>query len=312
MANVIKVSITETEQFLIVKYGKDISAVKPLGEGGWSYAFTFLIGDAKNVIRWGNVPDNFERDAFAHTFITDGLPVPPITEIGEANNSFFAISPFVVGNFLEALSPNDLEIASPSVIKMFRALRAVDMSTSTGFGSWNKDGKGNHDSWKGFLQDNGDKSAESLIKGWKEHLESPSMGTDAYDKLWGKFKSLIDYCPEDRSVVHSDLVNRNVLVSDGKVTAVLDWGSSFFGDPLYDIAWLIFCDPWCPNFKSTQLIPQLLEDFKADPNSNTKNMDERLLCYQLNIAAGSIAYNAFKMDWKTARFVADYSAKLLA
>ncbi len=311
MTEVSKVSLTETEQFLIDKYGRDVSTVQPLGEGAWSYSFTFLVGDTKNVIRWGNVPDNFERDAFAHTFSTDALPVPPITEMGEANSNFYAVSPFIVGDFLEVISPADLEIAVPSMLKTFRALRAVDMSTSTGFGFWNKDGKGNHDSWKRFLQDDENSSTESLIKGWKEHLEYSPMGTDAYDKLWSKFQSLIDYCPEDRGVVHSDWVNRNVLVADGKITAVLDWGSSFFGDPLYDIAWIKFCEPWFPASKDINLVQRLIEDFKTDPNSNTANMEERLLCYQLNIAAGSIAYNAFKMDWKTMQEVVDYSTKLL-
>ena len=312
MSNTLRISLSETEEFLQNRYGRGIRAVHTLGEGGWSYAFYFEQNGRKNVIRWADVSDNFERDAFAATFNSDGLPVPLIQEIGKANDRFFAISPFVEGRFLEELTPSELKAAAPSVIKMLRALRAVDLSTSTGFGFLNKDGKGNHGSWKEFLLDDGNSSAESLIKGWKGHLpSSPTRTADAYDRLWSKFQRLLHYCPEDRGVVHSDLVNRNILVADGNITAVLDWGSSFFGDPLYDIAWLIFCDPWAPNFRATQLIPQLLEDFKADPHSNTKNMNERLLCYQLNIAAGSIAYNTFKMDWKTLQEVVDYSTKLL-
>lgn len=311
MSDVIKVTAEESEQFLQKRFGNQDYAVMELGEGGWSYAYSFQHNGIKSVIRWGDVPDNFERDAFAAQFSNDDMPVPPIVEIGESNGRFFAISPFAVGNFLEVVSSKDLETASSSIVKMLRALRAVDMSTSSGFGFWNKDGKGNHDSWKGFLQDDGNSSAESLIKGWKERLPSSPVSKDVYDRLLSKFQSLLDYCPENRGVVHSDLVNKNVLVAGGKVTAVLDWGSSFFGDPLYDIAWLIFCDPWAPNFKATQLISQLLEDFKADPNSNTENMDERLLCYQLNIAVGSIAYNTFKMNWKTLQEVVDYSTKLL-
>lgn len=312
MSKALRISLSDTEEFLQNRYGTGISAVNTLGKGVWSYTFYFEQNGRKNVIRWSDVSDNFERDAFAAIFNSDVLPVPLIQEIGEVNDRFFAISPFVEGSFLEALTPTELEATAPSVIKMLRALRAVDMSTSTGFGFWNKDGKGNHDSWREFLLDDKNSSAESLIKGWKGQLQPSPTGTaDAYDRLWSKSQSLIDYCPEDRDVVHSDLVNRNILVADGKVTAVLDWGSSFFGDPLYDIAWLIFCDPWAPNFKATQLIPQLLEDFKADPNSNTKNMNERLLCYQLNIAAGSIANNTFRMDWKTLQKVVDYSTKLL-
>ncbi len=304
MTEIVRISLTETEQFLVGKYGKDVSAVQSLGEGAWSYAFTFLIGDVKKVIRWGNVPDNFERDAFAHTFNSDKMPVPPILELGQANNRFFAISPFVGGKFLEALSPDDLENASQSVIEVFHALRALDISTSTGFGFWNKDGKAIYDSWKAFLLDRNE-SDVSLTHGWREILEASEMGMDSYNK------SLTNYCPEDRGVVHSDLVNRNVLVAEGKVTAVLDWGSAFFGDPLYEIAWIKFCEPWFPFSKDIHLVQRLIDDFKTDPNSNTTNIEQRLLCYQLHIGANEIAHNAFRKDWKTAQFIAEHSAKLL-
>jgi hygromycin-B 4-O-kinase len=311
MTEVLRLSITETEQFFIGKYGKDVSKVQTLGEGAWSYAFTFLLGDIKNVIRWGIVPDNFERDAFAHTFNSTFLPVPAIAEIGRANNRYFAISPFVTGNFLEVLSPNDLEIASQSVIETFRALRAIDMSTSTGFGFWNKEGKAIHGSWRAFLLDDRNESEGSLNRGWRQVLEASDMGMGSYNALWRKFESLIDYCPEDRGVVHADFVNRNVLVKKDKISAVLDWGSAFFGDPLYEIAWIKYCEPWFPASKEINLVKQLIEDFKKDPNSNTVNIDQRMLCYQLRIGADAIAYNAFRKDWKTAQFAADYSAKLL-
>ncbi|MCB9813157.1 MAG: phosphotransferase [Pseudomonadales bacterium] len=310
MTEELRVSAKETEIFLVAKFGKNVSSVQSLGEGAWSYAFTFVVKGVKNVIRWGNVPDNFQRDAFAHTFNSDLLPVPPIKDIGQENNRYYAISPFVVGNFLESLSPNDLEIASQSVIEIFRALRAIDMSTSTGFGFWNKDGKAIYDSWKAFLLDDRNESEGSLNHGWREILEASDMGMDSYNELWRKFQNLIDHCPEVRGVVHSDFVNRNVLVDKGKISAVLDWGSAFFGDPLYEIAWIKFCEPWFPASKDIHLVQRLIEDFKTDPNSNTANIEQRLLCYQLRIGADAIAYNAFRKDWKTAQFIADYSAEL--
>ncbi len=98
---------------------------------------------------------------------------------------------------------------------------------------------------------------------------------------------------------------------DGQISAVLDWGSAFFGDTLYEIAWIKFCEPWFPASKDVDLVERLIEDFKADSNSNTANIEQRLLGYELHIAANAIASNAFRNDWKTAKFIADYSAKLL-
>jgi len=41
--------------------------------------------------------------------------------------------------------------------------------------------------------------------------------------------------------VHNDLLSRNVLVNDGKISAILDWGNSLYGDHLYDAALLLYC-----------------------------------------------------------------------
>jgi hypothetical protein len=62
------ISLSETERFLQEKYGSDIADVKQLGEGGWSLAFAFVHEGARNVIRWSDIADNFERDAVAARF----------------------------------------------------------------------------------------------------------------------------------------------------------------------------------------------------------------------------------------------------
>src|SRR5436305_391501 len=132
MSETLNISPSEAEQFLQEKYGSGIADVKQVGEGGWSLAFAYVYEGARNVIRWSDVADNFERDAVAARFTSDGLPVPPITEIGQGLNKFFAISPFVGGTYLEALSSTELENTLPSLLKMFRALRALDLSGTTG------------------------------------------------------------------------------------------------------------------------------------------------------------------------------------
>lgn len=305
------VTSSETEQFLQEKYGSNIAEVKKLGSGAWSHAFSFVNGKDKNVIRWSDMSDNFERDAHAASFDRDGLPIPQIIDFGRGLNKFFAISPFVDGTFLETLSESELDRATPSILKMVRALRSVDLSTASGFGFWNKDGKGSYSSWKEFLLDDKNKSQDSLIKGWKANLENSSMGTDAYERLWGKCVPLVEKCPEDRSLVHSDLINRNVLTAGSNISAVLDWGSSFYGDSLYDIAWFMFYEPWYPNFRKVNVPQKLLEGFKADPTTNKVNIDNRMLCYMLHIGLDSIAYNSFKEDWKHAQEAADYTLKIL-
>ena len=308
----LKITISATEQFLQEKYDTTGHDVRQLGEGVWSYAYLFEQGGKRKVIRWGDVADNFERDAFAARFNSPDLPIPPILDMGEYSGKFYAISPYVSGGFLEQLPAEELENTLPSIIRMLRKLRSIEIPSTHGYGFFDKQGTGSHKSWREFLLDDKNESKGSLIHGWKEILQSSEMGMSAYDKLWNRFHSLIDFCPEDRRIVHSDTVNRNVLAEKGQITAVLDWGSGFIGDPLYDIAWIKFCEPWTPYFRSAQVVESLMDDYRADPNANKEHINERLLCYLLNIGAGSLTYNAFRGDWKVARDIVEYTNKLFA
>jgi len=285
--------------------------IRPLGAGGWSQAFTFINDQHTYVIRWSHVLDNFERDARAYRFTSDDLPIPEITTVGRAHSAYYAISPFIEGDFLEKLSVCELDATLPALLRMFRAVRAVDLSSATGFGFWNGCGVASHPSWKAFLLDDKNASEGSLINGWRAKLEASAMGTRVYDQLWHSLASLVEYCPEERGLVHSDLLNRNVLAREGRITAVLDWGSSFYGDSLYDIAWFTFYEPWFPQFGAINLAQRLLADFIADSHTNTDDLDARLLCYLLDIGIGSIAYNAYIENWVNAMEAADYTLTLL-
>jgi hypothetical protein len=74
MSETLSITSSETEQFLREKYGSGIADVKQIGEGGWSLAFAFVHEGTKKVIRWSDVADNFERDAVAARFNSNGLP----------------------------------------------------------------------------------------------------------------------------------------------------------------------------------------------------------------------------------------------
>jgi hypothetical protein len=95
MSENLNISLSETEQFLQGKYGPGIADVKQLGEGAWSLAFAFVHAGVRKVIRWSNIADNFERDAVAARFNRDGLPVPPIAEIGRGGRHPGHPSPWV-------------------------------------------------------------------------------------------------------------------------------------------------------------------------------------------------------------------------
>lgn len=306
-------SESETKTFLEQRFDTEIGEVTPIGSGAWSHAFRFDRDGRKWVIRWSDWPDNFARDAFATRFASDGLPVPPITDFGHDQLGYFAIAPYVEGSDFEELPAERLALLLPSLLETFRVLRRVDLDRlgTGGFGIWDGDGNGLSPSWRAFLLDDKDDSPGSLIRGWRAKLEASPIGTAAYDALWQRFKPLVERCPNERRLVHSDLINHNVLVAGERITAVLDWGSAIYGDPLWDIAWFAFYEPWYPAFTEIGLIRRLLDDFTADPLANREKIEERVLCYQLAIGLDSIAYTASREDWPHAREAAGRAFSLL-
>jgi len=247
-----------------------------LSGGEWSQAYSFFYNNQKYVIRWCNSSETFEKDAFAYTFLNRDLPVPKITHTGVKYKKYYAISEFVEGNFIDSLKAEELEITIPALLRLFDALRTADLSQASG---------------------------------WLVNLKRSSMGTKVFDKLYEKLEKLVIYCPEQRELIHSDLLNFNLLVKDSEINGVIDWQCSLYGDSLYDIALFAYYAPWYPQFESTKLVERAIDHFKSTAQ-NTSHIEERLHCYLLHIGLGSIAYNSFKQDWKAAGEAEKYTRKI--
>src|SRR5437764_800857 len=76
---------------------------------------------------------------------------------------------------------------------------------------------------------------ERRIHGWRAALEASPTGARALDLGVAALAELVhDPAFEvERHVVHSDLLYRNVLVADGRLTGIFDWANSLYGDHLY-------------------------------------------------------------------------------
>jgi len=304
------ISEKDTRDFLEEKYDQKITHIDLITSGVWSQAYSFVKNNSKYVIRWSNYLEYYERDKFAIKFKQENLPIPAILEVSEKYNKYYAISQFVEGIFIEKLSLKELEDSYTSLVRLLNVLKTKDLSDYYGYGYWDRNGKGSHASWKDFLLDIRSDFEESIIHGWKAQLESSSLGINAFDQLYAEMEALVDKCPEEKSLIHSDLVNYNLLFSENNVSALIDWGSSKYGDSLYDIAWFIYYEPWFPIFQSFNLAHKLLDQYKKSYPSESE-IPERLMVYQLHIGLGSIAYNSFKEDWKSVQEDVTYTNKIV-
>jgi hygromycin-B 4-O-kinase len=288
--------------------------VTPTGAGAWSRAYAFSHDGRAYVIRFGALREDFERDRIAAAFSSAALPVPRVVAIGEAFGGYYCITERAYGEFLDQADGVQMRRILPALFATLDAARAVDLSGSTGYGTVDCDGNGVYSSWQSLLLDIALDPIGTRIHGWRERLRTSEYGLGAFEAAYACLESLAPRCPGDRHVIHSDLINRNVLIAGDRITAVFDWGCLMYGDFLYDIAWLTFWAPWYPAWRGIDFEAEALRHARSI-RLDLPDAAARLRCYEIHIGLAHFAYNAFlgrwsEYEWTAARTLAIVDAVL--
>ena len=267
-----------------------IKTLIPLEGGEWSAAYKFCLDGHNLVIRLSHVFENFVRDKISAQWSLPNLPIPQIIKIGRYQDQYYAISPFFNGEAFEVLSASDLEQTVPDFLSMMTALQSVSLSSVEGFGTLTTEGKGAFRSWAETLLDVANDRPDSLTHGWKEALAKTPEAQRQYERFYNQLTKLVQYCPEQKNLIHSDLLYKNLLVHNHKISAVIDWGCAMIGDPVYDIASFAFFEPWFPVFTQVNLIQKMQQSYLDQSPENHRNFSQRMIVCQIHLALGNIAY----------------------
>jgi hygromycin-B 4-O-kinase len=293
----VDVDIGQAQAFLAGYLDTEPSEVAPIGEGAWSRCFGFRQGDEELVIRFGNYVDDFRKDQLAYAYTTPDLPIPEVLEIGQAFAGYYAISTRAYGVPLESLGSTQWLAIVPSVVSALEAMRIIDLSSTSGVGGWGIEGKAPHASLSTYLLTVGDDTPNQRTHGWRERLAASPQGEEAFAWAFDLLKTVAnDSVPH--CLVHCDLINRNVLVNEDRISAVFDWGCSIYGDHLYDLAWFEFWAPWFPKL-NMQYLRSEIERRWREVGYAPENKEARLMACYLHIGLDHLAYNAYLGDWTT-------------
>ena len=277
--------LADIEPFLRERY-EAVTDLELLQGGAWSAAFGFRAAGRPLVVRFGQHAQDYEKDRMAGGWARSGLPAPRVMEIGVAFDGVFAVSQRLPGDKLDTLPPARLVAALDSLLESLGVLHGVEVP-GEGYGALAPDGSGSHRRWRDFLLAVRERDDERL-RGWRQRLAAAAPAQAAFDQGFAALAAEVHQCADQRRVIHSDLLYGNVLVGhDNRISAIFDWGNALIGDPLYDIAWLIFWSPWYPGMDAAYIRQAAAERFGGAAFA------ERLRCYQLHIALDGLQYQAF-------------------
>jgi aminoglycoside phosphotransferase (APT) family kinase protein len=197
---------------------------------------------------------------------------------------------------------------------MLDAMRAVDLSGTTGFGSPLPTFDGEHETWRSFLLSVAEDQPtldENPVRGWRAPLETRPDAAQVFDAGYTALCAWVDRCPEVRHLVHGDLLYGNVLVDRDRVTAIFDWQCAVYGDFLYDVAWLTFWAPWYPALDAADVRTAIRRHDDAI-GLEVPDFDMRLRSYELHIGLAHLGYHAWRADWDELDAVTRRTRQVLA
>jgi hygromycin-B 4-O-kinase len=288
----------KVEKFVRELFQNDSLTLHRISDGELAQAFFFDLPDGPRVIRVRlGSNTGFLKDQFAFEHFSSGaLPIPRITQIGEIEDElFYAISERAPGKPLDQFSHDEINSLVPEIISRLDTIHEVKPAGG-GYGTWDLTGQGEFGSWREAvsanlqLDDDETKSAEfydnSLVAG-----------------LHTEISALLKFIPEERVLLHSDYGFNNAL-SDGKrITGVIDWENSGYGDYMFDVAWLDF---WV----DSQGYAKAFEEHYAKQNRNVSHFNERLACYKLVIGLGSLGFFARSRQREKYEFVQEVIGRI--
>lgn len=284
--------ITELQikDFLEDHYAEPINEIAHVGEGWWSQAFTFTRSGTEYVVRFGAHNEDFLKDKIASDFAGADLPVPKVLEVGAAFGEYFAISERAYGTMFDHLSASEMKRAIPSILQTFDAIRRIDASNGSGYGMWDLALKAPHESWQSALLSISEDDAAKRGGGWSKKLANNPKVNDFYQQIKSEFTELASRMPNERYVIHNDVLNRNMMIQDDKVSAVIDWANAMYGDFLYDIAHICFWSPWYPAMNGIDWESEA-KDYFEGKGIDIPLYHERVRCYLLHTGLDAIQWN---------------------
>ncbi|MBV9286734.1 MAG: aminoglycoside phosphotransferase family protein [Hyphomicrobiales bacterium] len=231
----------------ILSFLKNNGAFSPidfgeLAEGAESQAM--LVHDRAGnalVLRIALTRHGFRLDQYAARRFGARLPIPDVLQIGKFDErAYFCLTTWVEGEQSSKLAIGDLKQALPDIHKALAELFKLDISFTTGYGpAILPEGDAPYKSWREFISE----STQMIIEKCVKHARDMNIRESVVEDLISQYERHLHYASEVRRLLHGDPAHDNILIKDGRVSAMIDWSCLGYGDWMSDFATISFWSP---------------------------------------------------------------------
>lgn len=270
-------------------FGNDVSQLQEI-HGGWlARTYGFHADGRARILRLvtANLSQTLAKEIYVYRqFAAPQIPIPPIRYTGTLGTLHYAISDRMPGTPSDQLAKAEYERAIPAIMGTLDAIHRQDVSDTAGYGLFDSQGAGQWPSWRAYLASIREEEDETDFYGrWHVLFETTFLEHDFWFRLYDQMVRLLPFCPEERYLLHGDYGYNNLLIADGRVTAVLDWGDARYGDPLFDVQWLAsWLGPWD--------FPGRFRAYYRETGRSMPDYEERSQCYMAYIALDGLRFFA--------------------
>ena len=221
--------------------------VVPVEPGGWDNR-TFRLGDDL-LVRLPSHARYVPQVSKEHRWLPAlapllPLPVPTPVALGEPGNGY--PWPWSVYRWLDGAAPSLANVADThafarELAAFLRALQSIDATSAPT--------PGEHNFFRGGLLSTYDGETREATAALSDRIDA-SLAT----AIW---EAALSSTWQQPSVwLHGDVAPSNLLVRDGRLAAVIDFGSCAAGDPACDLtmAWTFFTGPARATFRDEMLL----------------------------------------------------------
>jgi hygromycin-B 4-O-kinase len=232
--------------FLLGYYSNEISELKELDKGKHSRAFSYEQNGQGLVVRFNTENTGFVKDKFAYEhFNTEETPIPEILDTGIYQNGiYYCITKKVVGETgrdqykREDFSSLPLQYATIESISRIKP-------PGKGFGYLDAYGNAPLNSSLEYMQS---LYRTEVVFDWNKVFEIPFVERNFTDYVAERMEHFAQFGITEQELLHGDFGSDNIFIKDVKVSGIIDWEKTRYGDHFLDVGRVLL---FCPDKKET-------------------------------------------------------------